>query len=214
MANFVQNAANVLNDKAPNFMDLDSICTPPVNFMDALLRARETTGTEISKILTKNNNNVKAVSMAIQKETSVTFSYLLLQLHVRGSQQFWAGADHNKIQSYLIFRVVEMYADVLTHIKDENYQPVPALEALTSEKHFDRLKTLYTDMVALVAVQRNVQGRDTSWMPNEDHANEIMDQYKNNVDLHASNKLARKIGITFAVVSVTTLVLLTLFKKK
>eukprot|EP00040_Diaphanoeca_grandis_P039336 m.258799 g.258799 ORF g.258799 m.258799 type:complete len:211 (+) comp37103_c0_seq1:206-838(+) len=210
MATYVQKAANILNDKAPHFMDLDSICTPPVNFSDALKRARETTNVEISKVLA--NSDMSKVLPAIIKETSVTFSYLLMQLHVRGSQQFWEEVNHEQVQSYLTFRVIEMYADVLTHIQNVHYEPVSALEALISNDTLDTLADLYKHTTRIMQQQRKTH--DSSWKPDEESVVEVMDMYTQDLNQAAAMNLGKKILIGASVLGVVAIAAFVVLRKR
>jgi hypothetical protein len=53
-----------------------------------------------------------------------------MQLHCRGSQEFWTTTTTADIFAYLSHRVVEQYVDILTHVEIEGFDCVTALEAL------------------------------------------------------------------------------------
>ena len=44
MAEFIQHVKNILGDYADDFMELDSICFPPIDFADVWMKRRDEEG--------------------------------------------------------------------------------------------------------------------------------------------------------------------------
>lgn len=198
MATYVQNARNILNDDTPDFMDLNSICTPPINFMDSLQKARASTTSEINRLITDGSPASSEVVKAVERNVKTTFAYLVMQLHARGSQTFWREADTNKICAYLIFRVLDQYADVLTNVDTLGFDPTPPLEAVCSAEGIASLKTFFAHLLGLIEQQRALHPND--WQPTELSCQTIMQQYAAHVEALAVSATLTKVAVGAGIV--------------
>ena len=172
-------------------MVLNSIETPPIDFADALLRARRAIVSELTRLVPLNystsstmttttaaaaaaaaataadgfgdgessnssrigdgsatttsigrpdNNEVRRI---IRANVRVTFTYLLMQLHVRGGSKFWRNVDSNQLFAYLAFRTIDQYCDVITHAQDRGIDAHFQLKDLVTMERINALRSEY-----------------------------------------------------------------------
>ena len=162
---------NLLADDAPGFMTLAAVCAaPPIDFGDARQRAKAYVAALLARL--HNGGGADAVAQ-IQAGTKLTFAYLLMQLHSRSSQQFWAAAPAGDVFAFLAFATLDLYADILSHLPAEAAAaaaaaaaaegPPPAaagvdvgavLPEVISEKTVELLQAFYNRAVVQIARQR------------------------------------------------------------
>lgn len=169
MADFVQHVKNILRDEAGDFMQLDSICFPPIDFADALKKARQ----DVLVMLGEHGRVEGRTTEKVLDNEWVTFSYLMMQLHVRGSQDFWQHVDEKQLWAYLFFRVADIYADVLTHVPAGSVD-APALFRASLESMAD-VRARFSLLLGLIRAQR--QGKDGTWRPAVAEVQSVMSAY-------------------------------------
>lgn len=210
MALYVQRAKNILTDMSQDFMDLNSICTPPINFTDALMKAKAKTTIEVTQIVEKGGND-KEIVASVMKNATVTFGYLIMQLHARGSQKFWREVDQKKLSPYLVFCVTDMYADILSHITMDGYNAAPPLEALCSMDGIAELSATYDQISRLIINQR--AHYDDDWIPDKSSCESIAKRHAVYTERLNSSSLLTKVAISVAAASILTVVVLRIWKR-
>ena len=131
---------------APNFMALDAITAPPVDFSDATKKARASVSEHITQLSECEGMTPAKVLKAVKKNIRLTFTYLIMQLHARGSQQFWRDTAAEDIFAYIAFRTVDQYADILTHIQVTGYDPVSVLKEICTPETLNDMRTFYAGL--------------------------------------------------------------------
>ena len=128
--------------------------------------------------LVEQGKSVNAVKTAVGQNATVTFSFLVMQLHARGSQAFWRSQDDTATSAYLIFRLVDIYADVLTKVEAEGYNPQycrNVLDWLSSTECYDALESEFVTLATLIREQRATHDED--WVPDEEAIASIMQTF-------------------------------------
>ena len=152
MAQYVQRAKDILGEISPDYMALNSVETPPIDFADALLRARRAVTLEVGRIsaaaaaAAADGGEHHRVTRVIRSNVRVTFTYLLLQLHVRGPPEFWRGVDADQLFCYLCFRTLDQYADVITHAQGAGLDARAQLEDLVAVERIATLRAEYNQV--------------------------------------------------------------------
>jgi len=96
--------------------------------------------------LVREGKSVSEVTDAVAERAVVSLSFLSLQLHARGGQEFWRSLDDRALAAYMVYRLADIYADVLTKVEADGYNPTycrKTLEWLSSERCCDS----FTDQV-------------------------------------------------------------------
>jgi hypothetical protein len=103
---------------------------------------------------------------AVVSSARLTFKYLLIQLHGRGDQKFWRDTIVDDVCAYISFCVIDIYADVLTHLEGdlEAVQPAPLLEMLVWTE-MGKWATMCSGLHAQIMLQRS--NHNHLWFPNE-----------------------------------------------
>jgi hypothetical protein len=107
---------------------------------------------------------------AVVSSARLTFKYLLMQLHCRGDQEFWRVTVVDDVCAYLSFCVIDIYADVLTHLEGdfeadlEAVQPAPLLEMLVWTE-MGKWATMCSGLHAQIMLQRS--SHNHLWFPSE-----------------------------------------------
>eukprot|EP00041_Stephanoeca_diplocostata_P012266 m.205737 g.205737 ORF g.205737 m.205737 type:complete len:212 (+) comp18880_c0_seq34:1309-1944(+) len=210
MAEYVRQAKARLLHRTPNFLELDSICAPPIDFADALMKAKTSLEVELLH-LTRDGVGPAEHLTAVKQNASITFAYLSMQLHARGSQEFWGSLDCKATASYLTFRLVDLYADILTHIDDNSYKPAASLEWLCSDVALSAFAWQFSFFATCIKAQRENAGID--WYPDEAAVAEIMAQYKAKQDRFATSSLLIKYAIIAAAAVAVVAVLVRLHRR-
>lgn len=125
--------------------------------------------------LVEQGRTVGEVKSAVGDEAAVTFSFLTMQLHARGSQQFWREQNDRKTAAYLVYRLADIYADVLTKVQADGYNPEycrEVLEWLGSERCFDSFEAQFLALATLVHRQR--AGKPDEWMADAQSIDAVM----------------------------------------
>jgi len=187
MASYVQHAKNILADKAPNFMELNSINAPPIDFADAMKKARAAVEGKVTELIGQGVDS-NLLLAAVNRDARLTFSYLLMQLHGRGGQTFWQETAAEDIFAYIAFRVTDIYADILTHIEVEGFHCAPLLEELCSTPTIENWRELYTGLRIVIMKQR--QSRGLVWSPTQSDVNDVFQHYADREVLRGAGRAA------------------------
>lgn len=188
MASYVQHAKNILADKAPNFMSLNSINAPPIDFADAMKKAKVAVEGKVREVVGEGHQDSKIFLAAINRDARLTFSYLLMQLHARGGQTFWQETAAEDIFAYIAFRVTDIYADILTHIEVEGFHCAPILEELCSIPTMENWRELYTGLRAVIMKQRRSRG--IVWSPTQSDVNDVFQRYADKEVMRGAGRAA------------------------
>lgn len=121
--------------------DHSRVVGPPIDFRDALNKARASTNEDVLRLIPEVG--AEAVAAAVSLNVKVSFSYLLLQLHARTTQQFWVDVDEDAVRCYLTFAVLDQYTDILSHIRTDGFQAASVLASICSETTVTELKTQF-----------------------------------------------------------------------
>lgn len=125
-----------------------SIHVPPIDFSDALRRARQEM-TQTEELLraagdddatTAGDNQYQAVQRVL-RQALLTQGFLTAQLHVRGSADFWQQhlTDREAAQrlaSFVVFAALELLVDVVSHAGNAKMAPL-ALKQLAQPRYID-----------------------------------------------------------------------------
>lgn len=184
---YVENVLQYLTAKAPGFLDeLRSIELPPINFKQCLKLARS----HVSDIVTQLSSAEAANSAirAAEKQAEVTFSFLLVQLHVRGSASFWSKVEKDALFCFVAFATVDLMVDALSHIPNNDVTGFNTLPLIASTCDADFLKTLeagYDAMYTMILKQHVENAQD--WHPTEQDVDMILDKFTRAIQRHSAS---------------------------
>jgi hypothetical protein len=172
---YVQSVLQYLTEKSPGFLnELRSIELPPINFKQCLDIAR-THVNDIPRLLSSTAEANSAIQLT-EKKAEVTFSFLMMQLHVRGSKSFWMEVDKTALFCFVSFATVDLMVDALSHLPNNEttgFNTVPLIAAICS---FDFLKVLEVgyDAIHPVITQQHTSQEDNTWQPSERDVNSVL----------------------------------------
>eukprot|EP00053_Salpingoeca_punica_P007637 m.69498 g.69498 ORF g.69498 m.69498 type:complete len:204 (+) comp14254_c1_seq2:251-862(+) len=187
MALYVARVKAHLEAAAPGYMELDSICFPPVDFRFALNKARA----DLTDALAEAERTDATV--LVTRGARFTFMLLLVELHARASQEFWAHVDIGKAFAYLYYRAMDITVDVVSKTDLSNEAKVAALEAITTDAACEEVRREYDCMVAAIMAQRKAHAADPVWHPDTTDIWRVIQE-------HAVTR-ARRPGLTLALVA-------------
>eukprot|EP00048_Salpingoeca_helianthica_P008277 m.120868 g.120868 ORF g.120868 m.120868 type:complete len:220 (-) comp14563_c0_seq1:71-730(-) len=179
MAEYVERVKRLLLEQSSNFMELDSICFPPIDFKDALVRGR--------KQLVESLRDAKAkgdYEVAASENFWTTFSFLVMQLHFRGSQEFFEHIEEAQVWAYLFYRTADIYADVVTHMDEASAAAeggAAAVESVTKillDNSIDSMgETRHRFAVLLKLILEQRAGKDIQWRATVGDCREVMTRF-------------------------------------
>ena len=116
MAGFVERARLQLDSAAPGFLaTLNHIRLPPIDFEDALERAKIELRPLTGSLGGTQDLNTAAAIAKVKAQARLTLTFLTLQLHSRGSTAFWNDVEDKNLFAFLAFATIELFVDALTH---------------------------------------------------------------------------------------------------
>eukprot|EP00051_Salpingoeca_urceolata_P001501 m.41436 g.41436 ORF g.41436 m.41436 type:complete len:264 (+) comp11457_c2_seq1:433-1224(+) len=206
MAQHVQQVRNVLFDFAGDYMALDSSCgPPPIDLVTALKKARASVEADVGNL--PSAADTASVIRIARKNQRVCYSFLLLQVHARGSQTFWSQVDGRKLFAYLMFRVTDIFADVLTHLHQESFDCSAVLDDVCSRAAVDRMYAEACALERLIREQRQEHTLETDWVPSELDLAHLMQQHADNNMVGALKRYALIAAGVAAVATIAWVVL-------
>lgn len=166
--------------------------------------------------LVEQGKSVEDVKTAVGDAAALTFSFLVMQLHGRGSQAFWQQQTDKTTSAYLIYRLVDIFADVLTKIEADGYNPQYCREVLEwfgSEAWYDCLEQQFVALATLVKHQR--ESKPAGWIPDEVAIAEVMRDFKQHGDVAVYRRHDHLwYGVAAAAVVVASIVILRVWSRR